>query len=67
MISKPKIIDAIQQINQSARRDWLDTFAESALHRYLHRLELTLGPRGRQSTWIRHHETPAVVTRAPGP
>jgi hypothetical protein len=67
MISKPKTIDAIQQINQSAGRDWLDTFAATALRRYLRRLELTLEPRGRQSIWVRHHETPAVVTRAPGP
>jgi hypothetical protein len=67
MIKKPKIIDEIQQINQSARRDWLDTFATSALCRYLDRLELTLGPRGRQSIWVRHDEGPAVVTRAPGP
>ncbi len=67
MISKPKTIDAIQQINQSAGRDWLDTFATSALCRYLDRLELTLGPRGRQSTWVRLDEDPAVVTRAPQP
>jgi hypothetical protein len=67
MIKKPRIIDEIQQINQSARRDWLDTFATSALCRYLDRLELTLGPRGRQSTWVRLDEDPAVVTRAPAP
>jgi hypothetical protein len=67
MIKKPKVIDAIQSINPSARRDWLDSFATSALRRYLDRLELTLGPRDRQSTWVRQHETPAVVTRSPGP
>ncbi|MHC4219108.1 MAG: hypothetical protein ACYSU7_11705 [Planctomycetota bacterium] len=67
MISKPKTIEAIQQLNRSAKRDWLDTFATCSLRRYLNRLELTLGPRGRQSTWIRHDATPAVVTRAPGP
>jgi hypothetical protein len=65
MISKTQIIDAIQQINQSARRDWLDMFASSALRRYLDRLELTLEPRGRDSFWTRQNETPAVVTRSP--
>ena len=63
MISKAQIIDAIQQLNRSARRDWLDMFARPALRRYLDHLELTLEPRG--SVWVRPGETPAVVTRNP--
>jgi hypothetical protein len=66
MITKPKVIEAIQLINQSAKREWLDSFRTPALRRYLDRLELTLGPRGRGSTWTRRHETPAIVTRKPG-
>ncbi|MCZ6445098.1 MAG: hypothetical protein ACE10B_09810 [Phycisphaerales bacterium] len=67
MISKSQIIDAIQQVNQSARSDWLDIFDISALRRYLDHLQLTLEPRGRGSIWIRQGDTPAVVTREPIP
>ena len=66
MLSKAQIIDAIQQLNRSARREWLDMFATSALRRYLDHLQLTLEPRGRGSRWIRAAETPAIVTRRPG-
>ena len=66
MLSKAQIIDAIQQRNRSARREWLDMFATSALRRYLDHLQLTLEPRGRNSRWIRAAETPAIVTRRPG-
>ena len=64
MLTKARIIDAIQQLNRSARREWLDMFATTALCRYLDHLEITLEPRGRDSTWIRPAETPAVITRA---
>ncbi len=63
MISKAHIIDGILQLNRSARRDWLNCFAKPALRRYLDHLEVTLEPRG--SVWIRHPQTPAVVTRDP--
>ncbi|MHC4414552.1 MAG: hypothetical protein ACYS0G_04640 [Planctomycetota bacterium] len=66
MISKNQIIDAIQQLNRSAGRDWLDMFAASALRRYLDHLQVTLEPRGRGSVWIRHGDTPAIITRRPG-
>ena len=65
MIPKPKVIEAIQLLNQSAKREWLESLRTPALRRYLDRLELTQGPRGRESTWTRRHETPAVVTRTP--
>jgi hypothetical protein len=65
MIDKPKVIEAIQLLNQSAKREWLDSFRTPALRRYLDRLELAQGPRGRESIWTRRHETPAVVTRNP--
>ncbi len=65
MIKKHQIIDAIQQVNRSARHDFLQMFGTSALRRYLDRLDLTLEPRGRGSFWIRQGETPAIVTRQP--
>ena len=65
MLTKAWIIDAIQQLNRSARREWLDMFATTALCRYLDHLEITLEPRGRGSTWIRPAENRAVITRTP--
>ena len=64
-MTKTRIISAIQQLNRSARREWLDAFAAPALRLYLDHLEITLEPRNRESTWIRTGETPAVVTRHP--
>ena len=63
MTSRSKVIDAIQQINRSARRDWLETFDTPALRCYLDHLEVTLEPRGRGSVWVRPAETPAFFTR----
>lgn len=65
MFSKTQIISAIQQVNRSVRREWLESFALPDLRRYLDHLEVTLEPRGRASVWIRSGETPAVVTRRP--
>ena len=65
MTNKAQIIDAIQQVNQSARRDWLNRFAAPALRRYLDHLQLTLEPRGRASIWVRPGDTHALITRQP--
>jgi len=65
MISKDQIIEHIQQINQSARREWLSLFDTAALQRYLDHLMVTLEPRGRGSSWIRPGETSAAITRRP--
>lgn len=63
MLSKAQIIEAIQQINRTARADWLGVFDVSALRRYLDHLQLTLEPRGAGSTWVRPGDTKAIVTR----
>jgi hypothetical protein len=65
MLNKAQIIDAIQEINVSAARDWLDKFDPKALHHYLDHLEHTQEPRGGHSIWVRRHETPAVVSHKP--
>jgi hypothetical protein len=65
MLSKAQIIAAIQQINRSAREEWLALFDATALHRYLDHLQRTLEPRGGHSVWIRPNETTAIVTREP--
>ena len=65
MLNKTQTITAIQEINRSASRDWLDFFEVSALRHYLDHLQQTLQPRGGESVWVRPGETPAVVTRRP--
>lgn len=65
MLSKSQLIEAIRQINQSARPDWLGLFDVSALKRYFEHLQWQLEPRGRNSIWVRDGDTPAVLTRQP--
>ena len=65
MLTKGQIIDAIQQINQSAQREFLDVFDTDALQLYFDHLQRTQEPRGGESCWVRQGETPAVVTRQP--
>jgi len=65
MLDKMQIIEAIRQINRSARLDWLGKFDVDALRRYLEHLQLTQEPRGRNSSWIRHPETSPFMTRHP--
>ena len=65
MLNKNQIIDHIQEINRSARREWLDVFDERALEHYLDHLQRTLEPRGGSSRWQRIGDTRAVVTRRP--
>jgi hypothetical protein len=65
MQSKTQLIEGIQQINQSARPDWLNLFDTTALKRYLDHLHWQLEPRGGAKAWIREGETPAIMTRQP--
>ncbi len=64
-MSKEQIIDGIQEINRSARPEWLSLFDTAALRRYLDHLQRTLEPRGGHSVWVRPNETPAIITRQP--
>ncbi len=63
MLSKAQLIEAICDVNRSARSDWLRLFDVHALRAYFDHLQLTLEPRGPHSAWIRRAETSAVVTR----
>ena len=65
MLEKTQIIERIQHLNRSARREWLDLFDVSALRRYFDHLQWSLEPRGQDSIWIREGETPAIMTRQP--
>ncbi len=50
-IGKPQIIEAIRQLNPTAKRPWLEKFTVWDLDRYLDHLQLTLEPRGYSSFW----------------
>jgi hypothetical protein len=65
MTSRTKVIDAIQELNRSAQRQWLESFDTGALRHYLDHLEVTLEPRGRSSVWVRSGDTKPAVTRTP--
>lgn len=65
MLNKLQIIEAIQQINQSARREWLDLFDAGALRRYLDHLQWMLEPRSGNSIWVRDEQSAATMTRQP--
>jgi hypothetical protein len=65
MTSRTKVIEAIQEINRSAARDWLESFDTGALRHYLDHLEITLEPRGRRSIWVRPPGPRPAVTRTP--
>ena len=65
MLDKMQIIEAIRQINRSAKLEWLGRFDAVALRRYLEHLQLTEEPRGRNSRWIRRDDSPAIMTRHP--
>jgi len=63
MLNKSQLISAIQQINRTARADWLESFDISALRNYLNNLQRTLEPRGIGSRWTRLGDTPPIVAR----
>jgi hypothetical protein len=65
MLTKTQLIEAISQINQSARHEWLSLFDVAALRRYFEHLQWQLEPRGRKSVWVREGDTPAILTRQP--
>ena len=65
MLTKPQLIQSNQEINNSAREDWLAMFEISALNRYLDHLQITLEPRGSSSRWVRPNDAPVIVTRRP--
>ncbi len=49
-IGKPQIIQAIRELNPTAKRPWLEKFTVGDLGQYLDHLQLALEPRGSRST-----------------
>ena len=64
-LTREQVVDRIIAINPSAKADFLGSFDEPALSHYLEHLVATRAPRGRNATWLRQHETPAILTREP--
>lgn len=62
-MSKQQMIDAIRQHNRTADEDFLASFDEQSLQRYLKRLTDIHGRRGKSSVWVREARTPAIVSR----
>jgi hypothetical protein len=63
MLSKQQLMNGITELNPTADLGWLDTFDEPALRLYLDHLQVTIEPRG--TSWLRTHETTAIVCRRP--
>lgn len=61
-MSREQVIDRIVTINTSATAAFLDRFGTASLHRYLEHLDVASGPRGRNSSWQRPGDSPAIVT-----
>ena len=66
MIEKNRLIELIQETNQSSTREWLEQFNQEDLRLYLDHLDITRKPRGGGSSWTRRGDTPAVVWRKAG-
>ncbi len=65
-IGKPQIIEAIRELNPTAKRPWLEKFTVGDLGRYLDHLQLALEPRGSRRTLARAGVTPATnISRRP--
>lgn len=66
-IGKPQIIQAIRELNPTAKRPWLEKFTVGDLGQYLDHLQLALEPRGSRSTLARTGIPPATTgSRRPG-
>lgn len=63
MTSKQVLIDTIQKHNPTATPEFLVTFDERALERYLSHLRHLAHPRRADQPWVRTPEAPAAVTR----
>lgn len=64
-LSKTQLIDQIISLNPTATTAFLDAFQESGLRNYLDHLLALQTPRGRDATWTRRNDTPAIVSAEP--
>jgi hypothetical protein len=64
-LSKAQLIDQIMSLNPTATTSFLEAFQESGLRNYLDHLLALQTPRGREATWTRRADTPAIVAAEP--
>lgn len=62
-LSREQTIDHILSINPSAGRRFLEQFEDRRLGDYLERLVAAGSPRGREASWVRAGDTPAIQSR----
>lgn len=62
-LGREQIIDRIMGLNPTAPLPFLQRFSDSGLRDYLDHLSLAQSPRGRDSSWVRRNETPAILWR----
>lgn len=60
---RTRLMDLICTVNRSATREFLDGFTNHALRLYCDHLDAASRPRGRDASWVRTAETPAVTWR----
>ena len=62
-LSRQQLVGSILEWNPTASAEFLGSFSDRSLRRYLDHLAFTHGPRGGQTVWVRDHHTPAIVQR----
>ena len=60
-LSRSQLLERIMDLNTTATEEYLDSFTEGSLARYLAHLESAGSPRG--GRWERTAETPAILVR----
>ncbi len=62
-LTREQVVTRIIEINPTATSDFLASFSERSLGRYLDHLVVATGPRGGQSRWQRPDDIPAIMSR----
>jgi hypothetical protein len=57
-MNKRQLIDAVRQLNRTARPDFLAQFDEAALRQYLHHLSVAREKRLKVATWVKRIPRP---------
>lgn len=63
LLTREKLIAGILEINTSVSVEFLNSFDECQLRRYLEHLQMHDGPRGRDTRWCREPQEPAIDSR----
>lgn len=64
-LTREQVVDRIITINPTATAEFLASFNEDSLTKYLDHLVTASGPRGGHSRWLRPGDSPAIWGRIP--